>query len=169
MIRLVRGRARVSDLSAALDELQIGDGEEFIVCRPESLPELETNARARGSDPDTSKAGAKDVVPRAKNQYARILKAMAERQDPLSYDQIEAATGIIGCWKRLTELRRYGWIAETGERVVPTTGSAAHTYALTDKAWEWLRANRPEYRNLPAALFASTEQPGNAALQDWEG
>lgn len=82
---------------------------------------------ARTSDPDTSKAAA---LPRRGSQLVRLLATYA--WTPRTDEQAGEAAGINQAWKRCSDLRRLGFIADTGAREQGSQGKAQMVCALTD-------------------------------------
>ena len=74
----------------------------------------ESPGRARKGDYETSKAGAKDVQPRAGSQKAKLLEAFRQAHPKSLTDEqaaILAGVPMMSCyWKRCGELRDLGLI-----------------------------------------------------------
>lgn len=109
-----------------------------------STLDIFTDARtyARTGDPETSKAGARDVKLRARSQAATLLRAFAEHDDLTRYEA-GTVTGLAerpGCcyWHRVSDLERWGYVAATGETRVMPTGSAQSVVAITAKGRAWI-------------------------------
>lgn len=147
---LRRGLARPSDLTASLDALGVGEGEEFVVmARPK--PDENRPGGARSTDPSTSRRAALDAEPRTGSQRRAALDAIrSSGQRGMTYYEVEVATGVDGIWKRLSELKQGGWIEVAGQRLVEATGSEADVYV----------AARPADGEAQAGLFAApAEEP----------
>lgn len=96
----------------------------------------------RNDDPDTSKQGAKDVLPRRGSQQAQLL-AVYRNQPGLTDEQAGVLSGLASkpkcCyWKRCSELRAKGLIEPTGETRLSSAGSAMQVCRLSTKGAEVL-------------------------------
>jgi hypothetical protein len=71
--------------------------------------------RYRSTDPSTSAEGARSVAYRAGSQKALLLRAYVDTNG-LTDEEAAAVAGLshIGFWKRCAELRRDGFIEDTG-------------------------------------------------------
>lgn len=78
-----------------------GCGTWLITCAP---IEVVRASDARPRDPDTSKLAGLRQQPRSGSQRALILEALRSH-GPMTAREIEAATGIRGAWKRVSELK----------------------------------------------------------------
>lgn len=122
---LTRGEARTEDLQRALDELEIGPGDQFVICKQATLLDGR-EARARRGDPSTSHAAAETLTEdklRA-NQEAvlRVLRdfgPMIDEQLIAAY-QTNAYTlpaqSESGIRTRRRELADAGLVIDTGEK-----------------------------------------------------
>jgi hypothetical protein len=95
----------------------------------------------RSTDPETSKQGAQDVLPRRGSQQALILAVYRNRQ--LTDEEAGYLSGLAlrpKCcyWKRCSELRHKGLIEWTGETRLGTSGSAMKICTLTQAGAELL-------------------------------
>ena len=96
----------------------------------------------RNDDPETSKQGAKDVLPRRGSQQAQLL-AVYRNQPGLTDEQAGMLSGLASkpkcCyWKRCSELRANGLIEPTGETRLSSAGSAMQVCRLSPKGAEVL-------------------------------
>ena len=97
----------------------------------------------RNTDPITSALGAKDVKPRRGSQQALLL-ACYELLD-MTDEQAGIASGLAlkpRCcyWKRCSELRAGGYIADTGDTALSSANSLMMVCAITDKGRELLES-----------------------------
>ena len=78
----------------------------------------------RNTDPITSALGAQDVKPRRMTQAMRLLAEYAHR-DGLTDEEAGLFAGLIktGYWKRCSDLRTEGFIIDTGQTRLSTSGS----------------------------------------------
>lgn len=135
--KLVRGRARVSDLARELDDLGVESGETFyVLSAAEFEAGIDRNApgRARSADPDTSKDAALGVFPRSGSQRRRIFDAIA-KAGALTSEEVSEITGIPfarSSGPRISELKRGGWIETAGTRE-GTMGAEQEVLVLTEK------------------------------------
>lgn len=87
-------------------------------------------------DPSTSREAALDNFPRAGNQASMILEAMAAAPErDWTFVELTIELGMYSAQKRLSDLKRGGWVKTNGERRATTTGSLAECYVLSDAAW----------------------------------
>ena len=95
---------------------------------------------ARSTDPDTSHAGAVDVVIRVGSQKYRLLRSYKYRDQlgagtfrGLADEEAAQLAGLerTGYWKRCAELRRDGLIAPTDEYITGSAGSAVMLCRIT--------------------------------------
>ena len=86
----------------------------------------------RATDPDTSR----NAVPRRGSQAMTIL-ALFEYSD-LTDEQAVEITGLVGGWKRCSDLRRLGYITDTGERRKTLGGCQAMVCRITPAGIEAL-------------------------------
>jgi hypothetical protein len=94
----------------------------------------------RATDPDTSAAGAKHVKPRQGSQMMRLLAVYARYpQGGLTDERAAHFAGINHGWKRCADLRRMGWILDTGKRLETSTGALAMVCVITPVGLELLK------------------------------
>jgi hypothetical protein len=86
---------------------------------------------ARDKDPITSHAAAEANQPRRGTQASVILSMYLT--GPLTDEEAATEAGIVGGWKRCSDLRRMELIAPTGETRKTSSGVMARTCALTPK------------------------------------
>lgn len=116
---------------------------------------------SRGSDPRTSHAAAKHVAVTAKNQRGKILAAYAGVAAGLTDDEAQVRAGVSpeSCyWKRCSELRDGGYIADTGLRRTGRAGVERIVSALTQEGAQALSK-----AGLVGAQYAARYEPGGAA------
>lgn len=121
--------------------------------------------KVRATDPATARLAAFRAFPRAGRQRHRILVAIAESENGLTYDEVSIITGIRGvsASTRISELHQGEWIEQNGDRVT-SAGAKAVVWVVTDKARAALdgsEANRPATEN--AGGLRVTEPLGAAA------
>ena len=80
----------------------------------------------RATDPDTSRQGA----PRRGSQAMTIL-ALYDNIGGLTDEQAVEISGLTGGWKRCSDLRRLGFISDTGERRKTLGGCQAMVCRIT--------------------------------------
>ena len=91
----------------------------------------------RSTDPETSRAGAKDVKPRQGSQQALLLAVYADHKlTGLTDEEAGDLSGLSQkpkcCyWKRCSELRAKGLIEETGETRLSSAGSEMRVCRVT--------------------------------------
>jgi hypothetical protein len=97
----------------------------------------------RVSDPDTSEAAAKDVKLRRGSQCAVLLEEYFTNRLGLTDEEAGVKSGLASkrsCyWKRCSDLRRMGYIVDTGIRRQQSTGSKGMVCVLTQKGLDWFR------------------------------
>jgi hypothetical protein len=97
----------------------------------------------RLTDPDTSQDGARDVQIRRGTQAAQLLEQYAQHRQGLTDEEAGVRSGLArrgaGYWKRCADLRRLGFIVDTGVRRELSTGSKGMVCVLTAKGLEWAR------------------------------
>ena len=98
----------------------------------------------RSSDPATSRKAAEQVAPRAGSQMARLLAHYGAAVLGLTDDQAgqkvaENSGAIAGYWKRCADLRRLGYIIDTGTTRDSNQGCQAMVCAITAKGQEALK------------------------------
>lgn len=95
----------------------------------EKLDSIKIN---RSSDPSTSSLGAKDVEKRRKTQVYRLLAVYAGNQETgLTDEEASMKAEINHGWKRCADLRKLGYISDTGDRKQTSTGSLAMVCKIT--------------------------------------
>jgi hypothetical protein len=106
-------------------------------CHHEALLELDLFAAdARRSDPDTSKAAAEGTA-RKQLMMDRLLAAYATYNragDGLAAEDAALLAGYTpedGAWKRVSDLKRLGLVADTGIRIKGTSGRSVALLAIT--------------------------------------
>jgi len=98
----------------------------------------------RSTDPATSRKAAEQVAPRRGSQMARLLTQYGSAVLGLTDDQagqrVAENSGVIpGYWKRCADLRRLGYIIDTGTTRVTNSGSMGMVCAITAKGQEALK------------------------------
>lgn len=93
-------------------------------------------ALARATDPETSKAAARDVRLRASSQAAKLLRCFAaagERGMTSEEAGIAAGLAIPGCcyWRRVTYLAEHGLLEAINATRMSGAGSAQRVLAIT--------------------------------------
>ena len=88
----------------------------------------------RNTDPITSVQGAADVKPRRQTQALRLLAEYVHR-DGLTDEEAGLFAGLIktGYWKRCSELRAGGFIVDTGDTRLSSSGSKMMVCKITFK------------------------------------
>ena len=87
----------------------------------------------RASDPDTSR----NSVPRRGSQAMTIL-ALYNNIGGLTDEQAVEISGLVGGWKRCSDLRRLGFITDTGDRRKTLGGCQAMVFRITPAGIEAL-------------------------------
>ena len=87
----------------------------------------------RATDPDTSR----NAVPRRGSQAMTIL-ALYGNIGGLTDEQAVEISGLVGGWKRCSDLRRLGFITDTGERRKTLGGCQAMVCRITPAGIEAL-------------------------------
>ena len=87
----------------------------------------------RATDPDTSR----NAVPRRGSQAMTIL-ALYDNIGGLTDEQAVEISGLVGGWKRCSDLRRLGFITDTGERRKTLGGCQAMVCRITPAGIEAL-------------------------------
>ena len=87
----------------------------------------------RATDPDTSR----NAVPRRGSQ-AMTLLALYDNLGGLTDEQAVEISGLTGGWKRCSDLRRLGLIADSGDRRTTIGGAKAMVYRITPAGKEAL-------------------------------
>jgi hypothetical protein len=103
-------------------------------CHSEALLELDLfSADARVTDPDTSKAAAEGTA-RKQRMLDDLLAAFWRQGNPLSAEAAAEAAGYTpedGAWKRVSDLKRLGLVADTGMRVKGSSGRSVALLQIT--------------------------------------
>lgn len=87
----------------------------------------------RNTDPQTSRDGATQVAPRRGSQMARLLAEYSLASLGLTDDQAGDRAGLTnGYWKRCADLRRLGYIIDTGTTRLSNQGCLAMVCVITD-------------------------------------
>jgi hypothetical protein len=95
----------------------------------------------RSSDPKTSRAAALDKYPTSGRDRAKALDIIWEnRENGTTADDVFQATRIDGIWKRVSELKKHGFIYAEGTRKV-TSGSQASIFYPTLRTFREKRQN----------------------------
>jgi len=99
----------------------------------------------RSADPDTSRDGAKDVLPRRGSQAWALLNEYANARIGLTDEEAGIRSGLAvnpRCcyWKRCSELRASGLIEDSNTRRQGSTGSTMMVCTITAKGLEAYRA-----------------------------
>ena len=87
----------------------------------------------RATDPDTSR----NAVPRRGSQAMTIL-ALYDNIGGLTDEQAVEISGLVGGWKRCSDLRRLGFITDTGDRRKTLGGCQAMVCRITPAGIEAL-------------------------------
>ena len=104
----------------------------------------ELGAYARTDDPLTShKAVTKTNTLRWGTQCYRLLVEYV-RRGPLTDEEAAIAAGLVGTarspWRRCTDLRQAGYIADTGAERVSSAGSPQRVCGVTDRGLQLVGA-----------------------------
>lgn len=102
-------------------------------------PTARRTAGARTGDPSTSKRAAELVAPQAASQRGVILREFVRAAERgLTGHEVEEMLHIRGSWKRVSDLKREGWIADSGkERTSIASGKAQRVHVATVAARVW--------------------------------
>lgn len=150
----LNSRAVYSDLPATIiagEDQSAAMPPPLPVAQPTLLdPSTPTIGASRASDPPTSKkAGEAHVVTKGSHRYA-VLEAFARFQDVdppgLTAEQAADEAGLdprSSPWKRVSELRQWGWLEPTGELRTTLSGAEATVLALSfDGVKNWTEAQQ---------------------------
>ena len=105
------------------------------------------HALARISDPTTSheadavlreREGPASVVRKGSHRHLALLAFSRHWKSDATADEIQAATGIDGIWKRVSDLKNLGFIEATGQRREARSGRMQEVYAITPAGLEAL-------------------------------
>ena len=91
----------------------------------------------RVTDPETSREAANKVQPRRGSQAMQIL-ALYDNIGGLTDEQAVEISGLVGGWKRCSDLRRLGFITDTGDRRKTLGGCQAMVCRITPAGIEAL-------------------------------
>jgi hypothetical protein len=123
-----------SKVSAALNDLAIEYGEDFVIAKPNETP---TEARARRGDPGTSHAAAASVADLRASQRA-VLRAftiygpMTDEELVLRYsDHASVRQSSSGLRTRRAELVAGGHLYDTGQKRKMRSGRSAIVWGPT--------------------------------------
>ena len=84
---------------------------------------------ARSTDPTTSRSAALTMIPKSGTKRRAVYDAIvAAGSRGATSAEAEAASGVAGAWKRITELHDGGHIQVTGSRFDPRTGKDVQVY-----------------------------------------
>ncbi|MET0604191.1 MAG: hypothetical protein ABW167_19560 [Baekduia sp.] len=113
-MKLVRGDAKPSDLKDALDQLGVEPGQGFLIANLESsIGEFASGAHgsARPTDPEASHASAEVTL--TGEQILAVFECfkLAWPEGMAAFEVVEQ-TGIRDAWKRVSDLKRGGYIEE---------------------------------------------------------
>jgi hypothetical protein len=90
--------------------------------------------RSRNTDPNTSRLAAFNVFPKTESRRHVLLHALNRVwPDGLTQDEAAIETGIVGVWKRLSELHQGGWAEIANVRIGRLSGAEQSVYAITDR------------------------------------
>lgn len=101
---------------------------------------------SRRDGPDTSRRAALDNYPQSGSQRWKVLMALVESEDQgATYAELAEMTGLGGgasgsAGKRVSELRRDGWIEPTGRTRLTPLGSESQVMVVTDAGLRELQA-----------------------------
>lgn len=126
------------DMRQVLDQLGVGEGEEFLVGVANAEGKLDApDENALGgftSDSETSRKAALDNYPRSGSQRYRCLVAIAKSGIAgRTFDELRQELDLYSADRRLSELKDGGWIESNGQERKTQHGSDAVVYILTGK------------------------------------
>ena len=94
----------------------------------------------RATDPDTSVKAAQDVRLRQASQIYQVLEQYINHRQGLTDEEAGVFSGLAqrrACyWKRCSDLRKLGFIEDTGVRREGTSGSAMMVCVFTPAGFE---------------------------------
>jgi hypothetical protein len=94
----------------------------------------------RNTDPDTSRAGAEHVKPRQGSQMMRLLAVYARYpKSGLTDERASHFASLPHGWKRCADLRRNGFIVDTGQRLETSNGAMAMVCVITPEGLELVK------------------------------
>src|SRR5215471_1700642 len=138
-VTLRRGEAKRSDLSAALDRLEVKNGEDFIVA-PAPEGDIAEIGRWHSDDPATSRSAAIDNYPRLGTQRWKCLELIADAGAAgANFNELQRIGGD-SMRQRCTDLKQGGFIECDGQRRTTERHSEAQVYRLTPKGRDALRS-----------------------------
>lgn len=104
----------------------------------EAKPDENAPGGSRPSDPDTSRRAAWVHYPKSGSQRHRALLAIARAgAKGATASEVGGTTGIPGVWKRVSELKRGGWVIVDGGRYAEN-GHYAEVYKISAKGEVWI-------------------------------
>lgn len=99
------------------------------------IKSIKTAARARKSDPETSKLAAASVVESAASQCDRLLQVYSMHKGGLTDADAALVAGFpTGSWKRSADLRNSGaikWLTDVDGHQVKVTGPAGRAVGIS--------------------------------------
>lgn len=95
----------------------------------------------RATDPDTSKAAAQSVQKALKGRLYTLLCVYSRNYPEGLTDEQACAQAdmFVGGWKRCSDLRRLGYIKDTGERRLTSSGRMGIVCQITGDGIKELR------------------------------
>lgn len=111
---------------------------------------LEDEPHARATDPATSHAADKANRPKRESQAVKLLRAYAE-WGPMTDEEAARKAGIVGGWKRCSDLRNAKAIVATGDLRQTSMGVQAQVCAITEMGRGMLDRRVPQPARLGRA------------------
>jgi hypothetical protein len=111
---------------------------------------LEDEPHARTTDPSTSHAADRANRPKRESQAIKLLRAYAEWGE-MTDEEAALKAGIVGGWKRCSDLRNWKAIVPTGDLRQTSMGVQAQVCGITQLGREMLDQRVPQ----PARLGRS--------------
>ena len=111
---------------------------------------LEDEPHARATDPATSHGADHANRPKRESQAVKLLRANAE-WGPMTDEEAARKAGIVGGWKRCSDLRNAKAIVATGDLRQTSMGVAAQVCAITELGRETLGQRVPQPARLGRA------------------
>jgi hypothetical protein len=111
---------------------------------------LEDEPHARATDPSTSHAADRANRPKRESQAVKLLRAYAE-WGAMTDEEAARKAGIVGGWKRCSDLRNAKAIVATGELRQTSMGVQAQVCVITGLGREMLDAPVPQPARLGRA------------------
>lgn len=138
MVRLrtfTRGETNMQMMGAALDELGVAVGEQFVVA-PLAVLQVEDGAvRARATDPQTSRDAARALGVGRAGSHRHTVMLLILGAEPYGLTSRELTVRVnFDAWKRLSELKDRGFVRASGQRRATDRGSEADVYVATERA-----------------------------------